>query len=163
MGLKIDLCCSSRKIEGFIGIDILKFPNVDIVCDLNEGLPLKDSSCETIRAHDALEHMVNGMKTMQEIWRVLHDGSLIDILVPSTDGRGAWQDLTHKSYWNQNSFGYWCNNAPWMDYYRGPCLFRPAEWYTTPMSADQVCHVVFKAVAVKDEGWLKTFNDRNAH
>lgn len=31
----------------------------------------------------------------------------IDILVPSTDGRGAFQDPTHISFWNANSFLYY--------------------------------------------------------
>ena len=29
------------------------------------------------------------------------------IEVPSTDGRGAWMDPTHISYWNENSFLYY--------------------------------------------------------
>jgi SAM-dependent methyltransferase len=159
--IKLDLCCSSRKPEGFFGIDIMNFPGVDLVHDLNMGIPFEDNSCSTVRSHDALEHIIDGMNMLKEIWRVCQDGALIDILVPSTDGRGAWQDLTHRSFYNQNSFGYWVNNAPWVDYYRGPCLFRPIEWYTTPMSDDQVCKVVFKATAVKSPEWLKTYNDRN--
>jgi hypothetical protein len=158
--LKLDLCCSSRKPEGFFGIDIFLFPGVDKIYDLNDGIPLEDNSCIEIRGHDAIEHLRNGMQTMKEIWRICQDGALVDILVPSTDGRGAWQDQTHCSFWNQNSFGYWCNNAPWVDYYRGPCLFKPIEWYTTPMSDDQVCKVVFKATVIKSAEWLKTFNDR---
>jgi hypothetical protein len=35
-----------------------------------------------------------------------HLGKL-DILVPSTDGRGAFQDPTHVSFWNINSFYYY--------------------------------------------------------
>jgi SAM-dependent methyltransferase len=158
--IKLDLCCSSRKPEGFFGIDIFSFPGVDLIHDLNTGIPFPDNSCSVVRAHDAIEHFQDGMQAMKEIWRVCEDNALVDILVPSTDGRGAWQDLTHKSFWNNNSFGYWCNDAQWMDYYRGPCLFRPIEWYTTPMSADQVCHVVFKALAVKNAEWLSKFNDR---
>ena len=159
--LKLDLCCSSRKPEGFFGIDIFPFPDVDKIYNLNDGIPLEDNSCMEIRGHDAIEHIFDGLKIMKEIWRVSIDGALIDILVPSTDGRGAWQDLSHRSYWNQNSFGYWSNSAPFLDYYRGPCLFTPIEWYTTPMSDDQVCKVVFKAMAVKNQEWLDTFNARN--
>lgn len=159
--LKLDLCCGPTKPEGFFGIDIFPFLGVDKIFDLNTGaIPLPDNTCIEVRAHDAIEHIRDGMKTMKEIWRVCQDGAKIDILVPSTDGRGAWQDLTHVSYWNQNSFGYWCNNAPWVDYYRGPCLFNPIEWYTTPMSDDQVCKVIFKATVVKSEEWLKIFNER---
>jgi hypothetical protein len=44
---------------------------------------------------------------MSEIHRVLVPGGYCFIHVPSTDGRGAWQDPTHVSYWNQNSFFYY--------------------------------------------------------
>jgi len=159
--LKLDLCCSRRKPEGFFGIDIGKFPGVDLIHDLNTGIPMDDNSCSEVRAYDAIEHMRDGLKIMKEIWRVCVDGALVDILVPSTDGRGAWQDLTHVSFWNQNSFGYFINDFDWMDYYRGPCLFKPEVLHTTPMSSDQVCHVVFKARVVKSSAWLKIYSDRN--
>ena len=44
---------------------------------------------------------------MSEIHRVLADGAWAFIEVPSTDGRGAFQDPTHVSYWNENSFWYY--------------------------------------------------------
>lgn len=167
--LKLDLCCGPTKPEGFFGIDCIKFPGVDLVYDFNQvyddGLarliPVDDNSCEVIRGHDAIEHIVDGYKLIKEIWRVGVDGALVDILVPSTDGRGAFQDQTHKSFYNQNSFGYWINDAQWVDYYRGPCLFKYEELYTTPMSSDLVCHVVFKARVVKNADWLKKYSDRS--
>lgn len=161
--LKLDLCCSRRKPEGFYGIDIAPFPGVDLIHDLNGGIPLPDNSCSEVRAHDAVEHMLDGLKIIKEIWRVCTDNAYVDILVPSTDGRGAFQDLTHKSWFNQNSFGYFINTFDWMDYYRGPCLFRAEELRTTPMSADGVCHVIFRARAVKSEEWLSLYNSRNGH
>ncbi len=39
---------------------------------------------------------------MNEIWRICKPGATLDILVPSTDGRGAFQDPTHVSFWNIN-------------------------------------------------------------
>ena len=44
---------------------------------------------------------------MSEIYRVLCDGGWAIIQVPSTDGRGAFQDPTHISFWNENSFFYY--------------------------------------------------------
>jgi hypothetical protein len=178
--LKLDLCCGPTKPEGFFGIDCIEFPGVDLVHDFNDDhfyvhlnmsrrpenkgprriIPLDDNTCEVIRAHDAIEHIADGYMLMKEIWRVGIDNALVDILVPSTDGRGAFQDQTHKSYYNQNSFGYWVNDAAWVDYYRGSCLFKYEELYTTSMSSDQVCHVVFKARIVKNAEWLKKYSDR---
>jgi hypothetical protein len=48
---------------------------------------------------------------MSEIHRVLADGGWVFIEVPSTDGRGAFQDPTHVTYWNENSFLYYTRSA----------------------------------------------------
>ena len=158
--MKLDLCCGPRKPEGYYGIDIIPFKCVDKVHNLDYGIPLPDSSCDVVRAHDAIEHVKDGLMILGEIWRVLKDKGLVDILVPSTDGRGAFQDQTHVSFWNQNSFMYWLDPQPWADYYRRERLFIPVELRTTPMSEDNVCHVVFKARAMKSVEWLSTFKRR---
>ncbi len=102
--LKIDLCGGIDKPPGYISLD--QFGG-DITCNLNEGIPLRTDSVGVIRAHDAIEHLKNPITTMTEMHRVLADGGWAMIFVPSTDGRGAFQDPTHVSFWNENSFWYW--------------------------------------------------------
>jgi glycosyltransferase involved in cell wall biosynthesis len=75
--------------------------------DLNEGIPLPDNSVGVIYASHILEHLYDKHKIMCEIHRVLADGGWAFIQVPSTDGRGAFQDPTHVSYWNENCFWYY--------------------------------------------------------
>jgi len=101
---KIDLCGAFSKPEGFISIDL---QDADITADLNNGIPLPDNSCGVVRAYDALEHLENKQLVMKEIHRVLAPGGMLLSMTPSTDGRGAWQDPTHVSFWNENSFWYW--------------------------------------------------------
>ena len=104
-GLKIiDLCGGFSKPDGYTSIDKHRG---DIIHDLEHGIPLPDNSCGVIRAHDALEHIKNQQLLMSEIHRVLAPGGLLLSKTPSTDGRGAFQDPTHVSFWNQNSFWYW--------------------------------------------------------
>ena len=101
---KVDLCSGGNKPEGYTGIDK---HSGDIMHDLENGIPLPDNSCGVVRAHDALEHIKNQQLLMREIHRVLVPGGLLLSKTPSTDGRGAFQDPTHVSFWNQNSFWYW--------------------------------------------------------
>lgn len=79
----------------------------DVNFDLNNGIPVPDNSVSVIRAFDVLEHVRDPLKIMSEIHRVLCHGGWAFIEVPSTDGRGAFQDPTHVSYWNENSFWYY--------------------------------------------------------
>lgn len=114
--LKIDLGGGLNPYKDYKTIDILN--SVDFVYDLNDGIPLPDNSVGVINASHIIEHLKDPIKTMKEIHRVLCHGGWVFIEVPSTDGRGAFQDPTHISFWNENSFlyytdsnlGYYINN-----------------------------------------------------
>lgn len=79
----------------------------NLKADLNDGIPLPDNSVGVLNASHIVEHLHDKHKIMCEIHRVLADGGWAFIEVPSTDGRGAFQDPTHVSYWNQNCFWYY--------------------------------------------------------
>jgi len=104
--LKIDMGGGLFPLKGYKTIDQ---QDADIICDLNNGIPLDDNSVGVINASHVIEHLKDPIKTMSEIYRVLCDGGWAMIEVPSTDGRGAWMDPTHVSYWNENSFLYYTN------------------------------------------------------
>jgi SAM-dependent methyltransferase len=82
-------------------------PHADFVGDLNKGIPLSENSVGIVHAYHTLEHLKDPQHIMKEIHRVLAPGGWAFIEVPSTDGRGAFQDPTHVSFWNSNSFWYW--------------------------------------------------------
>jgi len=110
--LCVDIGCGSRKATGFVGVDLAPAPGVDIVADLSKAFPFGDSAVDELRAYDVIEHLTDRIHTMNEIWRVCKPGAKVDIRVPSSDGRGAFQDPTHVSFWNINSFKYYCIEFP---------------------------------------------------
>jgi len=115
-----DLACKDAKDKG---LDIVELGgginprsgcniNIDLedgnlIADLNDGIPLPDNSVGVINASHIIEHLHDKHKIMCEIHRVLADDGWAFIQVPSTDGRGAFQDPTHVSYWNENCFWYY--------------------------------------------------------
>lgn len=108
---KIDLCSANNKPPGFIGVDQRKLNEEDIVFDLEKpDWPFEDGSVGVFRSQDAVEHMKDPLNTMKEMHRCLADYGWVIIEVPSTDGRGAFQDPTHVSFWNSNSFWYYTKN-----------------------------------------------------
>jgi glycosyltransferase involved in cell wall biosynthesis len=109
---KIDIGGGLYPKAGYESVDIT---NGDITADLNKKWPFKDGEIGVINASHVIEHLVNKHHTMSELYRVLADGGWGFIEVPSTDGRGAWQDPTHVSFWNQNSFWYYTRQQQ-MDY-----------------------------------------------
>ncbi|MEK6881388.1 MAG: methyltransferase domain-containing protein [Nanoarchaeota archaeon] len=101
---KIDLCGGHGKPTGYESVDL---KNSDIVADLNNQWPFKDGEVGLFRAHDALEHLKNPIHTMKEIYRCLSPKGWLLSLTPSTDGRGAFCDPTHVSFWNSFSLRYY--------------------------------------------------------
>ena len=81
-------------IDGRPGYITIDQEDADITCDLNDGIPLPDNSVGVLNASHVIEHLRDPVKTMREIHRVLAHGGWAFIEVPSTDGRGAWQDQT---------------------------------------------------------------------
>lgn len=89
-------------------VDPTSTVKLDVVADLRQRWPWEDGSVAAFRASDLLEHLPDKAHTMSEVWRCLRPGGWLLSATPSTDGRGAFQDPTHVSYWNQNAFWYWC-------------------------------------------------------
>ena len=148
----IDLGGRLGRPPGYLGLDYF---DGDICCDIRRGLPFADASIGCIRAYDFLEHIPHcrdsacrhgahgeplctvGM--MNEIYRVLVPGGWLISRTPSTDGRGAFQDPTHCSFWNLNSFWYYTRREQ-AQYVAGiTCRFQatrlwqafPSDWHRT--------------------------------
>jgi hypothetical protein len=148
--MKIDLGCGRNKKEGCFGIDIQNFDGVDLVCDCNQRIPLDDSIADEIHADDFLEHLQNDKRIhiISEIWRILKPDGKFYSYTPSTDGRGAYQDPTHYSFWNENSFKYYI-----LDEYRNQhnieAKFSVVELRTTRPDNNKVCFVYSVLKAIK--------------
>jgi O-antigen biosynthesis protein len=159
-----DLAVKDAKDQNLLVVDIggglnprpgcvtLDLEDADIVCDLAQGIPLEDNSVGVLNASHILEHLPNPLSSMREIYRVLADGGWAFIEVPSTDGRGAWQDPTHISYWNENSFLYY-TNSQFSKYLRIDPMFDCFKLDTVWQD---------RQVAVT-RAWLTALKDRSAY
>ncbi len=105
--MKLNLGCCDRILADYVNVDIVAGHGVDVVADLSKPWPWPDGSVERVRAHDVIEHLPDKIHTMNELWRVLAPGRIVEIAVPTTDGPGAFQDPTHVSFWNRRSFLYY--------------------------------------------------------
>lgn len=80
--------------------------DVDLVIGPDGRIGLNDSSVGVIRAYDHLPYYRDKVALFDELHRVLAPGGVLLTYTPSTDGRGAFQDPTHVSFYNQNTFRY---------------------------------------------------------
>lgn len=145
--LKVDIGGGLYPRKGYLTVDQ---EGADITCDLNEGIPLPDNSVGVINASHVLEHLRDPIKSMREIHRVLAHGGWAMIEVPSTDGRGAWQDPTHVSYWNEHSFWYYTNKDKAIFIRNSDIRFQTYRLETWEM-APHIPVVTAWLTAIKDE------------
>jgi glycosyltransferase involved in cell wall biosynthesis len=153
--LKIDLGCGQPDLAGFLSVDS---HDSSIDSDLSARWPFGDNSVGVLRSQGGqIASLPDPIHTMNEAWRILAHGGLFAIEVPSTDGRGAFQDPTHRSFWNENSFSYWSNAAS-QKYIRTAGArarfqtlrlrtYFPSEWH----QSQNISYVQAHLIALKDD------------
>lgn len=164
----LDLGGAHNTAPGFKSVDLR---NADYNCDIRKGLPFPDNSVGCIRAYDFLEHIPScpdsacehgadggplcTVGLMNEIYRVLVPGGWLVSRTPSSDGRGAFQDPTHVSYWNPNSFWYFTDKEIAKYVHGVTCRFQdtrlwqsfPSEWH----EKNNIPYVYADLVALKGQ------------
>ena len=84
----IDVGCGPGQFTDLIdnhdccGIDFYPYPNVNLVADISDVIPLEDSSADIAILSNVLEHVYDFQTLLKEIHRVLRPGGSILIVVP---------------------------------------------------------------------------------
>lgn len=108
---KLNLGSGNSRCDGFLNLDISEEFSPDIVCDLSQGIPLKDNSVDEIKANHIIEHLSDTIFIMNEIYRVCKHDAIVNIEVPHQNSKMAFADPTHKKIFNEESFKYFCSNG----------------------------------------------------
>lgn len=104
---KLDIGCGNNKLSGYIGIDILDYPEVDIVDDyLNVLEVIEDSKISTIHCSHFLEHISNPSQFLTACSKVLKQGGTIQIDVPHFSNPYYYSDPTHVMFYGLYTFSY---------------------------------------------------------
>lgn len=133
-GIRLDIGGGNNPNPGFVNIDILPLPKVDIVWDLEKTpWPLPDECVITATASHVLEH-INPHKgvfinVMNEVWRVLKQNGQFAFVVPHASSHGYQQDPTHCNMINETTMHYFDPDPELKT--MGPQLwnfYRPKPW-----------------------------------
>ena len=81
-GVALNLGSGTDNYEGYINIDLGKYPNVNIVSSL-ENIPYKDSSIDLLVSNSVLEHIYDYKTVIEEVYRVLKPGGYLYLSIPS--------------------------------------------------------------------------------
>lgn len=152
--MALNLDAARNKPNGYQCVDAIPGEMVDIVGDIARGLDLPDSSVGVIRAVDFLPRVADQVILFNEIYRLLAHGGMLLSLTPSTDGRGAFQNPSYVSYYNENTFWYFTSSSFAANVPELNCRFQvsrlvtyfPDEWH----QRNAISYVNSNLVAIKD-------------
>jgi len=106
----IELGCGPNKVAGAIGVDKFQDKNVDIVADIENGLPfLPDNSVDELSSRHVLEHIENLELLIKEIYRVLKLGGIHRVIVPHFSNPHFYSDYTHRRFFGLYTFDYFAD------------------------------------------------------
>ena len=133
--MRLELGAGAHPTPGYTHHDKWKHsPHVAIAFDLSQmPWPLENESVSDLLATDVFEHLKLDVQVwLDECWRVLVPGGNLSMRLPAYDNPYSWRDPTHYRVFHQESFLYWCPDAPgtvWRDfgrYYFGETY---AKWW----------------------------------
>jgi SAM-dependent methyltransferase len=104
----LDIGCDGKKYaspgDEVVGLDIQKFPDVDVIFDLEKApMPFPDEAFDMVHSNHNLEHINNRVQLMDEIWRVLKPGGTFDVTVPH-HSNPIGKRLDHQGYFSMQAF-----------------------------------------------------------
>ncbi len=104
---KINLGCGKDIKTGWINLDSVELPGVDICHDLEVlPLPFEDNTFDEVLCQSILEHIHDYIPILKDIHRILKTGGKLSILVPHFTSKNAYTDPTHIRYFACRTFNF---------------------------------------------------------
>jgi len=100
-------------MKGYINLDVISMPGVDVVHDLNKyPWPFRTSQFNEINCSHILEHLNDFNQMIKELYRISKNKAIIRIYAPYFSGPIFWGEAGHKIHFSYRTFNYWSNQTP---------------------------------------------------
>lgn len=112
--LKLNLGCGGKRIQGFVGVDVVDLPAVDVKMDVRQYLhSLENGSVSNVYSRHFLEHIDGAIMRdlLLEIDRVLQPEGRIELIVPHFSNPYYYSDPTHRQPFGVHTFSYLCEHS----------------------------------------------------
>jgi len=120
----LNLGCGKDIRKGWVNLDKYDLDGVDIVFDLDKKIwDFSDfNEYSYIYASHVIEHIEDTVKFINETCRILKDGGVLELIYP-IHYKNMFIDITHKRYFNYNSYKYFLKDFKY-NYYLDDCGYK---------------------------------------
>ncbi len=102
--MKLNFGCGNKILKGYINVDIQYGEGIDKSFDFDKfPYPFEDNTFDFILLDNVLEHLEDPKAIMNELHRICKKSGIVRIIVPHFNNSGAFNDYTHKHYFNLRS------------------------------------------------------------
>lgn len=110
----LELGCGNRKRNlNAIGVDMLDYPDVDIVGDVYEVLAsFPNQSVDAVYSYHFVEHVPDVPKLLSELARIVKKNGRVEFVAPHFSNPYFYSDPTHRSFFGLYTFCYYANKSP---------------------------------------------------
>jgi len=83
----LNVGCGPKLLRGFLNLDYLWVPGIDLCWDITKGIPLPDHSLQGIYSEHCLEHVEKSAATeiIRDLRRILKPSGTVRIVVPDAE------------------------------------------------------------------------------
>lgn len=101
---KLEIGCGLKPHKGYVHLDKLQLPHVEIVHDINHPFPFNSNSFDEVLALDVVEHVDDILNLVEEIYRILKPNGIFELRTSLWLNPNSWRDITHKQKFTKASF-----------------------------------------------------------
>ena len=131
---KLNLGCGNNPKEGWVNLDRVYLPGVDVVHDMtNVPLPFPDNHFDVIFAQQVLDHF-RALPVIQDLNRILKPGGELIIEVMHFTSKRNYTHLEHCQLYSVETFDAYIPGTKWYalcDYYSPFTFTRYSKRYIT--------------------------------
>lgn len=111
--IELELGCGNRKRNRqAIGVDMLDYPDVDIVGDVYEILAsFPNQSVDAVYSYHFVEHVPDVPKLLSELARITKYDGYVEFVAPHFSNPYFYSDPTHRSFFGLYTFCYFTINS----------------------------------------------------
>lgn len=127
--MKINIGAGMDYRENWLNTDISRSAKTDVINDIgNDRLPVDDGEAEQVYCSGVLEQILENKQlifAMNEMWRVLKKGGLLEIVVPNAEHAIAFQDPMDVRKFTPKTFAYFIDGVREYELYGKVYGFKP--------------------------------------